>query len=505
MQISVAYTDPTVAKQDYLAVGVFFDDDKSKMVNSPIFDSLDKALGKALSKAAKDYDFSGKTGQTLVLDTLGGHAARRIAILGLGSELDQRTLLTCGARAVRGANKCGAKSAGLVIETPPGDSNFEPTDTGALTARGAFLGTYRYDQYRSKPGRKHTLSKLKLFFPGGDEKAAAKRQMLAAIKGAVISAEGVAIARDLVNEPAADLYPETFAKQIKSLSRGTKLKVKVFGKAQLQKMGHNLHLSVGMGSVREPRLVHMTYTPTGAAAKKRPLVLVGKGITFDSGGLCLKPAGAMNDMKVDMAGAAAVVGAMVAIGKLAPKQPVHGIVALAENMPAGNALKLGDVIRAASGKTVEINNTDAEGRLVLADALHYANKLKPTRIIDLATLTGACMVALGPNTTGVFATDDELADDILSAAEATGEDFWRLPLTSSLKTQLKSDIADIKNTGERWGGAITAGLFLSEFVGHTPWAHLDIAGPASTSTDAGILRKGGTGVAVATILRLAGV
>jgi leucyl aminopeptidase len=325
------------------------------------------------------------------------------------------------------------------------------------------------------------------------------RKLTDAIKRGRIVAESVAIGRDLVNEPPSDLYPQTFAAFAKKTATKVGLKIKILKPEQLKKMGMNLLLGVGQGSTLTPRLVHLSYTPA-KATKKKPIVLVGKGITFDSGGLSLKPGASMVDMKMDMGGAGAVLGAMNAVAQLKPNVPVHGILALAENMPSGCAIRPGDVIKGASGRTVEINNTDAEGRLVLADALHYAVGLKPAKIIDLATLTGAVMVALGPHTVGCFSNDDTLANEILGSAEATGESFWRLPLNELLKDQLKSDIADTKNTGERWGGSITAALFLQEFVGGTTWAHLDIAGPAMSGANSGYLTKGGSGVAIATLV-----
>jgi leucyl aminopeptidase len=259
-----------------------------------------------------------------------------------------------------------------------------------------------------------------------------------------------------------------------------------------------MFLAVSQGSVEEPRFIHLSFKPTGAAKKR--VALVGKGVTFDSGGLSLKPNEGMLDMKVDMSGSAAVVAVMAAIAQLAPAVEVHAFAALTENMPSGSSYKLGDVLRSMAGKTVEINNTDAEGRLTLGDAITYALRQKPDEIFDFATLTGACVVALGPHTAGVMSNSDELAKTWLGAAKAAGEDMWQLPLTARLRDQLKSEIADMRNTGERWGGALTAGLFLKEFVGETPWVHVDIAGPASADKEFGAISKGGVGFAVSTIV-----
>jgi leucyl aminopeptidase len=258
-----------------------------------------------------------------------------------------------------------------------------------------------------------------------------------------------------------------------------------------------LYLAVAQGSVEEPRFIHLTWRPAGA---KKRVVLVGKGVTFDSGGLSLKTNDGMLDMKVDMSGAAAVISAMGAIARQQLPVEVHALAACTENMPSGTAYKLGDILRSMSGTTVEINNTDAEGRLTLADALTFGLGLQPDAILDFATLTGACIVALGPHTAGVMSNNETLQQQWLSSAKAAGEDMWPLPLPGRLIDQLKSELADLKNTGERWGGALTAGLFLKEFVGETPWVHVDIAGPASVDKELGHVAKGGTGFAVATIV-----
>jgi leucyl aminopeptidase len=261
-----------------------------------------------------------------------------------------------------------------------------------------------------------------------------------------------------------------------------------------------LFLAVAQGSVQEPRFIHLSWKPQGLSRPVKRVVLIGKGVTFDSGGLSLKPNDAMLDMKTDMAGAAAVISAMEAVARLRLPIEVHALAACTENMPSGRAYKLGDVLRSKAGKTVEINNTDAEGRLTLADALSYGLDLRPDALLDLATLTGACVVALGPHIAGVMSNDDALLSQWLAAARAAGEEMWHLPLPDRLADQLKSEIADMKNTGERWGGALTAGLFLKEFVGAVPWAHIDLAGPSSTDKENGHIGKGGTGFGVSTII-----
>jgi len=491
MRIQLLTADPAKTRTDLLVVGVCSNDSES-----PARKKLDGLLRGALKRAAKEVDFNGKAKQTLVLNTLGKLAAKRVALVGLGDmdDVSPTSMLRLGGAATRLGNKVSAKN--IVLLAPP--THLDNHHVAELLSRGAELGAYRYNRYRSDKGRKPSVTRIQFGFDGSEP---GKGRLTAVARGQAV-ARAVAVARDLVNEPASDLYPESFAKRAASLGRKAGLRVRVLTPKELAKRGMRLLLGVGQGSARPPRLVHMTYEPPRKRRHARPTVLVGKGITFDSGGLSLKPSSSMLDMKVDMAGAAAVVGAMLAVAEIKPTQPVHGVLALAENMPSGTAIRLGDVIESAAGKTVEITNTDAEGRLVLADALHYATKLEPERIIDVATLTGACVIALGDPTVGLFTNNSELAGDLLDAAEAAGESFWRLPLTTELRDGLKSDVADIKNTGNRAGGAISAALFLKEFVGDIDWAHLDIAGPATTTKDDGMFTKGGTGVGVATLANL---
>ncbi|MBT8491893.1 MAG: leucyl aminopeptidase, partial [Deltaproteobacteria bacterium] len=333
-------------------------------------------------------------------------------------------------------------------------------------------------------------------------KAEKSKAYSAEVKAAQAIAGSVARARDLVNEPAGYMHPSRMASVAQSIAKkNTQLTVKVLGRKECEKLGMGMYLAVARGAHEEPKFIHMTYKPKKAGKKTKKVVLVGKGVMFDSGGYSIKPSAAMLDMKIDMAGSAAVISAMEAIAKLGIHHEVHAIAACCENMVSGNAYKLGDVLEAMDGTTVEINNTDAEGRLTLGDAITYARKkIKPDEIFDFATLTGACMVALGPYTAGVMSKSDDLAQRWLDAADRAGELMWRLPLQDKLKPQLKSNIADMKNTGERWGGAITAGLFLSHFAKDSTWLHVDLAGPASASAPQASVAKGGTGFAVATIV-----
>ncbi len=467
---------------DLLVVGVF----SKEWAESSLCQQIDAALGGVLFQAAKEQDFSGKAKQQLVLHTMGQLSAKRVALIGLGAraELQPAGVLAYAGSARRLGDKTSARSVALCV--PEGVSDAVP-----LMSRAVMLAGYAYHVYKSDKGRERTVERVVLMG------AEAKTHASAMLDQQQALVHGVHVARDLVNESPSVLYPQSFAEKVQTWAQEAGLGCQVFDQNALQNMGMRLLLAVGAGSAHAPYLVHLTCEGTDRNAA--PVALVGKGITFDSGGLCLKPPAGMMDMKVDMSGAAAVVGAMLALAKVKPKRTVHAVLALAENMPSGTSYRLGDVITSAAGKTVEINNTDAEGRLVLADALHYVLGLKPEKIIDLATLTGACMVALGPSTTGLFSNNDAFAKQVLESSHRVGEDMWRMPLNAALKEQLKSEVADMRNTGDRNGGAITAALFLKEFVGDTPWVHLDIAGPATSSENAGIYTKGGTGVGVATL------
>ena len=325
-----------------------------------------------------------------------------------------------------------------------------------------------------------------------------------AVSKAVVLSQAVRQARDWVNLPGNLLYPGNFAEEARESLKGEKVNVEILDEKALEKGSYGGILAVGGGSDRKPRLVRMQYSPRGAHAH---LALVGKGITFDTGGIDIKPAGQMATMKCDMSGAAAVISAMRAIAALGLKVRVTGYAAMAENMPSGSAYRSADVLTMFDGQTVENVNTDAEGRLVLADAIGRAGLDEPDLIVDVATLTGACMVALGTRVSGLMASDDATADQVLDAADVAGEEFWHLPITEELRSQLKSDIADMRSGGkERWGGALTAAAFLQNFVPQgTSWAHMDIAGPAFNSNSPhGYTPKGGTGVAVRTLVALAG-
>ncbi len=486
MKISLRKIDAVAIKSELLAVLVF-----AKEAPSAEHAALDRELLGVLTEATREERFLAQEGELLVVNTLKRLRTKRVALLGAGEQhaLDEERALALGARLARLAAKVGARSVEVVLP-----AKLQTPAMLALLARAAMQGEYRFERYRAK---KTKLKECRLALRVAEVTTAHR----VALRRAEVVAKAVALARELVDEPANALYPAGFAARAAKLAKARGLFAKVYEGQALSRLSMRLLLAVGGGSAHAPALVHLTYRAKKKAKGTRPLVLVGKGITFDSGGLCIKPAASMATMKSDMAGAAAVLAAMQAISELGARRDVHAVIALAENMPSGTALRPGDVVTSAGGKTVEITNTDAEGRLILADALTFACGLSPAAIIDVATLTGACVVALGDHTAGLFANDDELAQKVQKSARAAGESLWRLPLLRALEAELASDVADLRGSGAREGGAITAALFLREFVGKTPWAHLDIAGPALAKRHG--TAKGATGIMTATLVDLA--
>jgi leucyl aminopeptidase len=487
LEVAFATGDPLEQAVDLLLIGC----GERDLEGPGIVGRADARLDGLLRRAAAEERFAGKPGQSLLAHTHGAVPARRVALIGLGASADDdpRALRSAAGSAVRIAAAVGAVRAALTWPLGSGDASL------AAAAEGAWLGAYRFDRYLTADDRNRapSLASLTLCPPSAVPSDVAAAQLARAR----ITTRAVARARDLVNEPAGVMTPTRLAALASEWAEQAGLSVEVLDRAACAKLGMGLYLAVAQGSQEEPRFIHLAWKPAGA---RRRLVLVGKGVTFDSGGLSLKTNEGMLDMKTDMAGAAAVLAATVAAGEEKLPVEVHALAACTENMPSGNSYKLGDVLRSLNGKTVEINNTDAEGRLTLADAMTFGLRLRPDALLDFATLTGACMVALGPHIAGLMSNDDALATAFLSAAEQSGEEMWRLPLPPRLGEQLKSEIADLKNTGERWGGALTAGLFLKEFAGDVPWAHVDIAGPSSANKEQGHVAKGGTGFAVASIL-----
>lgn len=422
----------------------------------------------------KDH-FEGKFGQTYLLHTLGKIPADKILIIGFGKkeEFDHNKMREAVAKSIKKLQQIKAKKAAF-------DFNVN-VDYGKSAAIGAMIADYAYDKYKSE--KAHHLDEITFArFSEND------------LNEGIIFGEAMKFTRDLANTPAQIATPTKLSEIAKELEG---IETKVFDKEEIARMGMGAYLAVGQGSVQPPKFIHMKYT--GKNVKKK-IALIGKGICFDSGGLDIKPASSMLTMKDDMSGAACILGVMRALSKLKPDMEVHGIIAACENMPSGSSYKPGDILTAKNGKTIEIDNTDAEGRLTLADALCYACELGVDEVIDIATLTGACMVALGTVASGIMGNDEEMINRVIETAKESGETFWQLPMFKEYFDSLKSDIADMKNTGSRNGGASAAGLFLQQFVKDTKWCHIDIAGTAYIEKPQKEFIAGATGAGVRTLL-----
>ncbi len=487
--IALSSAAPTGLKVDAVVVGVAPGD--GDVVLLPGSETLDKALKGSLARLLGQLGATGKADEVTKLPAMGAAKAGLLVAVGTGPLAEAGTparhesLRRAAGAAARAL--AGQQSAAVALPV------LDEADAAAVV-EGIALGAYTFDQYKS--GDPTTpVESVTLIGPGVKAKG---------VKEAVTRAETVAAAvnraRDWVNIPPRDLTPATFADAATKLARSAKLDIEVLDEKALAKGGYGGLIGVGQGSANPPRLVRVAYRPSRA---KKHVAFVGKGITFDSGGLSLKPADSMVEMKSDMSGAAAVVAAVHAIAQLGTKVAVTAYAAMAENMPSGSAQRPSDVITIYGGKTVEVLNTDAEGRLVLADGIVRAAEDEPDLIIDVATLTGAAIVALGKRVSGIMANDDDLGAKIHDVAGRAGEAMWPLPLPVDLREKLDSPIADIANIGDRWGGALQAGLFLQEFVADgIGWAHLDIAGPAFSDKAYGYTPKGGTGAAVRTLVRL---
>lgn len=491
------------AVADLLVAGVHAEDSKRAA-------ELDRRLGGAAGRGIEKT--SARLGSCFVVDTMGQLPARAVAVAGLGEKenFSRKNFSATGNyfKAASAAVKAAGGGQKKIVFDFPGLSS--AADVRAVI-EGALLGAYKFEKY--KGGAPHSVSphggKPRGGKPSGggadtpEHIAVVSSLSAAAFKDAarlaLATVKGVRLCRDLVNEPPMSLTPSALASEAKKMCAEEGLDCTVITPEEMEKRGMGGLLAVGGGSANPPRLIHMIYRPPSAKGARK-VAIVGKGITFDSGGLSLKPADSMKGMKMDMAGAAAVIGAMKAVSAAAPRAEVHGIVASAENMTGPAAYRPDDIVTPMNGKTVEIGNTDAEGRVVLADALSYAVELGAKEIVDLATLTGACVVALGVNTAAVMGNSPEVVKKILRSAAVAGESVWELPLSDDLRKDIESDVADIKNVGGRAGGAITAALFLEHFVSETPWAHLDIAGPAFADKGNDWQPKGATGFGVRTLL-----
>ncbi|MGI6358625.1 MAG: leucyl aminopeptidase [Bacillota bacterium] len=456
--------------------------------------AVDQKSGGLISRVLDQGDFEGKLNETLTLYP-DGLKAKKLVLVGLGKEqqLGLEQIRQAAGSAFKVAAKGKVKDIAFVLH----GLNVEglcPMRVTAAVVEGSLMADYHYDQLKAKK-REQTVGELLLINCEPDKLAAVEQ----GVRRGVIMGEATNLARDLVNAPANYMTPTHMAAAAAQVAKEAGLEIEVLERADMERLGMGCLLGVAQGSAQPPKMIVLRYqgNPGGET-----LALVGKGLTFDSGGISIKPSQGMQNMKDDMGGGAAVIAAMRAIGQLKPKTNVIGVVPCTENLPSGTALKPGDVLRGMSGKTIEIISTDAEGRLILADAVAYAEHLGATKIVDAATLTGACVVALGNVYAGIVANCDDLVADVQAAADKSGEKFWRLPNHDEYRELYKSDVADIKNGGARGGGAITGGLIISEFIKDAAWAHLDIAAMVITEHAKGYQVKGATGFAARTMAEL---
>ncbi|MGO9481774.1 MAG: leucyl aminopeptidase [Candidatus Kryptoniota bacterium] len=444
---------------------------------------------KAQTEAAlKGSDFTGEKGQLLTIYSVGKH--RIVLLIGLGekSQLTNEKLRRAAAAGIKTARSTKATSV-VFAALEPTIEQLSDYETVHSVAEGAMLGAYKFDKYLTQEKEKSRIESVTIAFvsvaSGIGKKAAHDAQMLC---------EAVYLTRDLSNAPPNEVYPEVLANTAAKVAKKYGIRSRILDEKQIRALKMGGLLAVNSGSDKPPRFITLEYK--GNSKSRDWYAIVGKGITFDSGGISIKPASGMSEMKMDMAGAAAVIGTMQALASLKIPVNVVGIAPSTENLPGGSAYKPGDVVTTMSGITIEVDNTDAEGRVILSDGLYYAQRYRPKAIIDLATLTGACVVALGQHATGMFGTSEDTMAQLKEAGEKTYERVWQMPIYEEYEKQIKSDIADVKNVGGRWAGAITAALFLKKFVGDYPWVHLDIAGTAILEEGTDYSPKGGSGVGV---------
>ncbi|MBD1877913.1 leucyl aminopeptidase [Coleofasciculus sp. FACHB-T130] len=470
---------------DALALG-FFEDAVEVTDDLAV---LDEKFAGTLNELIAETEFKGKEGSSAVTRVGAGSPVRKIILVGLGKAeaFQPDTLRRIGAAIARLAKKEKSKILGISLPV----WNQAPDATAGAIAEGILLALHKDNRFKSEPEDKEPqLERVDLLGLAGQEEAINRAQFLSS---------GVILARELVAAPPNECTPITMAQTAQAIASNHNLQLEILEQEECEKLGMGAFLGVAKASDMPPKFIHLTYKPEGTPRRK--VAIIGKGLTFDSGGLNIKGAGSgIETMKMDMGGAAATFGAAKAIGQLKPDVEVHFISAVTENMISGHAMHPGDILKASNGKTIEVNNTDAEGRLTLADALVFAEKLGVDAIVDLATLTGACVIALGDDIAGLFTPDDTVAQELLQASEKAGEKLWRMPMEEKYFEGIKSPIADLKNTGPRPGGSITAALFLKQFVQETPWAHLDIAGPVWADKENGVNNSGATGYGVRTLV-----
>ena len=496
MKINVKLTDITAVDTPALIVNLF------KGVKQPggATGAVDKALAGAITNLIDDGEITGKKGELTMLHTMGRIAPARVVVAGLGSQddFDAEVARRVSSEALRYLRRRGISHA-VTIAHGAGIGGLSADEAGQAIAEGSLLGLYRFDRYHTNgtdaDGDFEELTIAEL------EESRADSIRHGVVRGLAM-AEATTVSRNLVNEPANVMTPTAMAEMARQVAEDNGLGFEVLDNAEMREMGMGAFMGVAQGSDEPAKLIILTYEGDPANPENN-LGLIGKGITFDTGGISLKPAAGMESMKGDMAGGASVIGAMQVISQLKPRINVTGMVAATENMPGASAQRPGDVVTAMNGKTIEVINTDAEGRLVLADALSLARQRGITRLVDIATLTGAMVTTLGKACTGVMGNDDSLIGDVINAGKQTGEKFWQLPLFDEYKELIRSDVADMKNTGGRQAGSITAALLLREFVDGAAWAHLDIAGTATSEKASGYLVKGATGTPARTLAQLA--
>jgi leucyl aminopeptidase len=493
VKIKVVAGDITKTKAGAIIVNVF---EEAKQLDG-ITAAVDKALDGAISRIIKQGDIKGKVGEVTVIHCPNKLAANKVAVVGLGKQpqLTANKIRGTVAEACRILRQKNTTSIATIAQGA-GIAGITDEDSAQVITEGALLGLYTFRKHITKEPEYSEVAELTIIEADREKLPALKRGYE---KGRIL-AEATNLARDMVNEPSNYMTPANMAEMAGKLAKTHDLELMVFEREQMRKIGMGALLGVAQGSQQPPRFIVLSYK--GRRSKEIDIALIGKGITFDSGGISLKPADGMGDMKGDMAGGAAVMAALSAIAQFKPRINVMALIPATENLPSGSALKPADILTAMNGKTIEIISTDAEGRLILSDALGYARKQGIKRIIDVATLTGACRIALGDICTGAFTNNQELVDKVIAAAAKAGELIWQMPMFEEYKEQNKSDVADIKNTGGRYAGAITAAQFLAEFAEDTPWVHLDIAGTNMSEKERNYTVKGATGVPVRTLVNL---
>jgi leucyl aminopeptidase len=505
MDIRVTHQAEEKVACDALVLGAAYQKagqkEKGVVLSEPA-QALDRLLSGLLTEICTDGEFKGSLGEIITIHPMGKLAAKRVVLVGLGAQetINPQAIRRASATAARHLQQTGAHQIALALHWQKvQDGGGDAELAVQAQVEGALLGLYTFKKYKHMDSNSNGREVTQIMLLSGDADQAA---LQGAIERGTAYAEATNLARDLVNEPPNVLTPTELANRASTMAKEFGLECQVLERSQMQELGMGGLLAVSQGSAEPPKFIILRYRGAPNSTNKG-MALVGKGITFDTGGISLKPAERMHEMKGDMAGAAAVIAAMQIIGALKPPVNVTALVSTTENMPSGTAYRPGDILRIMNGKTIEIVNTDAEGRLVLADALSYAAKEGLSPIVDVATLTGGIVVALGSVMAGMFCNDEQLSDDLIAAGQAVGEKFWPMPLDDEYAEQIKSDVADIKQTGGRPASSVTAAKILENFVGDAKWAHLDIAGMDFSDSKKPYREPGATGFAVRTLAKLA--